>query len=369
VAASLLMTFSSLELQAADLRLEWKNFPPVPDSLGLGGAYGGKSGKALLVVGGSNFPDKMPWEGGTKAWLNDIYVLESPGGKWKKASAFPLRAGYGVSASTSEGLVCAGGSDANAHLTDVFLLVWKRGKLEIRTLPPLPVPLAYSCGSVLDDSVYVAGGTDSPTATSTRKEFLRLDMKQLDSGWQELPTWPGGPRMLATAAVADGSLFIVGGTDLHPDEKGNPVRTYLNDGYRFTPGSGWRRIANLPNPVVAAPSPAPMLKDGSFLLVGGDDGSLVGFEPRSKHPGFPKRVLRYDAKTDKWSVAADAPVSRATLPTAVWQGYDILISGEARPGVRSPEVWGVRAAKAEGTPAPHRPIKRSGSAGTTGGAE
>ena len=58
----------------------------------------------------------------------------------------------------------------------------------------------------------------------------------------------------------------------------------------------------------------------SFLIIGGDDGSLANFEPKSKHPGFPKRVLSYDTKHDRWSVVGETPVSRATLPTAVWNG-------------------------------------------------
>ena len=52
----------------------------------------------------------------------------------------------------------------------------------------------------------------------------------------------------------------------------------------------------MPNPVVAAPTPAPVADANSFLVIGGDDGSLANFEPKSKHPGFPKRVLRYDTE-------------------------------------------------------------------------
>ena len=79
------------------------------------------------------------------------------------------------------------------------------------------------------------------------------------------------------------------------------MRTYLKDAYRFTPGSGWQRVADMPNPVVAAPTPAPATSPTQFLVIGGDDGSLAGFEPKSKHPGFPKRVLCYDTKHDRWA--------------------------------------------------------------------
>src|SRR4051794_15669468 len=64
---------------------EWKQLPSMPDAIGLAGSFAGVSNGALLVAGGANFPNKMPWEGGTKVWYNTIYVLEKPKAKWKVA--------------------------------------------------------------------------------------------------------------------------------------------------------------------------------------------------------------------------------------------------------------------------------------------
>ena len=335
------MTAASL-LNADELALSWQKLPPLPDPIGVAGAFAGTSGNALLVAGGANFPDKLPWEGGTKTWYDQVFVLEKPDGPWRAGFKMPLAGAYGVSVTAPEGVVCIGGSNAQRHLTNVFLLRWDGRRVETKDLPPLPVPLANSCGAILGRSIYVAGGTDSPEATHALRKFLHFDLSQPGSAWQELPPWPGPARMLSVAAGLDGSFFVVGGTDLHPGPDGKPARTYLKDGYRFTPGQGWKRVADLPNPVVAAPSPAPLLGDSSFLLVGGDDGSLVGFEPRSQHPGFPPRVLQYQVRGDRWTAVGQAPLSRATLPTATWRGLHILPSGEARPGVRSPEVWAFR---------------------------
>lgn len=335
--------FMTASLQSAELVLNWHQLPPLPDPVGFAGPFAGVSGDALIVAGGANFPDKMPWDGGTKIWYDTAFVLDRTNGAWRNTFKLPRPLGYGVSVTTPDGVVCIGGSDAQQHVRDVFRLSWNRGELKCDPLPPLPEPLANSCGALVGRTVYVAGGTATPDATKALKNFWSLDLGQRGAKWRKLKPWPGPARMLSMAAAVDGSFYVVGGTDLFSDANGKPVRTYLADAYRYTPGKGWKRIADMPNPVVAAPTPAPVADKTSFLIIGGDDGSLASFEPKAKHPGFPKRVLSYDTKRDQWSVVGETPASRATLPTVNWDGLIVIPSGEAKPGVRSPEVWAVRA--------------------------
>jgi len=337
-------TLMTAKLESADLALDWRRLPPLPDPVGFAGSFAGTSGGALIVAGGANFPDKMPWEGGKKIWHDSAFVLDEPGGAWRIAGRLPRPLGYGVSATAPDGVLCIGGSDAKQHFRDVFRLTWKKGELKCEPLPPLPGSLANSCGAVVGKTVYVAGGTATPDATNALKNFWALDLGKPSAKWKRLEPWPGPARMLSVAAAVGKSFYLCGGTDLSPDANGLPVRTYLKDAYRFTAGKGWQRIAEMPNPIVAAPTPAPVVDGDKFLIVGGDDGSLAKFEPKAKHPGFPKRVLSYDTKRDSWSVVGETPASRATLPTAEWHGLTVFPGGEARPGVRSPEVWGVRAA-------------------------
>jgi N-acetylneuraminic acid mutarotase len=332
------------KLCSADVALVWQQLPALPDPVGFAGTFAGTSGGALIVAGGANFPGKMPWDGGRKIWYDTVFVLDRTDGAWHSLSRLPRPLGYGVSVTTREGVVCIGGSDTSEHVREVFLLSLKGRRLTREPLAPLPGPLANSCGAMVGRTIFVAGGTASPEATNAMRNFWALDLDKRNAAWRELEPWPGPARMLAVAASMGGAFYVVGGTDLAPDATGQLVRSYLRDAYCFSPGRGWKRAADLPYAAVAAPTPAPVAKDRSFLVIGGDDGSLVNFEPKSKHPGFPKRVLRYDAVKDQWSVVGEAPVSRATLPTAFWQGLHVMPSGEARPGVRSPEVWAVRTA-------------------------
>jgi len=317
----------------------WSQLPTLPDAEGFAGMFAGVAGETLLAAGGANFPDKRPWEGGTKTWYDSIYALSPAGAAWRNAGRLPRPLAYGVSVQTERGVLCAGGADAVKHYADTFLLQWKSGSVAIEPLPPLPEPCAYLCGAQLGAVVYVAGGTADPQATAARKTFWTLDLAAARPQWRALAPWPGPARMLAVAGVQAGAFHLFGGADLTAGPEGQPVRRYLRDAYRFTPQDGWRRIADVPRPVVAAASPAAAIGQSHLFLCSGDDGTKVNFQPLAEHPGFPAEILAYHTITDTWVTWGEMPSPRVTAPAALWRGRWVIPSGEIRPGVRSPEVW------------------------------
>lgn len=284
----------------------------------------------------------MPWAGGRKVWHDDIFLLEKQARTWQRVGHLPRALAYGVSVTLQEGVLCAGGSDAQTHVRETWLFTWRKGDLQSRSLPDLPEPVANACGVARGRTVYLAGGSASPEATQAYRKMWRLDLQRPHPSWVEMEPWPGPARMLAMAAVSQGSVIVCGGVELQPGEDGKPVRRYLRDAYQFTPRRGWRRLADLPRPIAAAPSPAPVTRQGDVLILGGDDGSLVHFEPKAAHPGFRAEVLRYDRQRDLWREVGTVPAPRVTQPTVEWSGTWVLPSGEMRPGVRSPEVWSLR---------------------------
>lgn len=323
---------------------ERKALPPLPDKQGFAGPFAGVSNGALVVAGGANFPDKKPWEKGKKVWYDSIFVLERPDGEWKSAGKLPRSLGYGVSVTHTGGVVCVGGSDADRHYADAFRLEWKAGKLITTKLPSLPKPLANGCGALVGDVLYVAGGQETPESKDTVKTAWRIDLSAKEPKWKEIEACPGGGRMLSVAASFDGAFWLVGGFELVFGKR-EKMRHYLDDAYRYDPGKGWKRVADLPYPVVAAPSPAPADALG-FYVLGGDDGSQVGVDPE-KHRGFSKKVLRYDIKTDKWVEAGGLSAPRVTVPCVPWNRAWVVPSGEVRPGVRTPDVTIFTPAKKE----------------------
>lgn len=331
---------------AALAAADWSQLPAFPDKVGVAGPFAGVSGGALLVGGGANFPERMPWEGGKKIWHDSVYVLEAPTGNWLAAGKLPRPLGYGVSVSHGDALICAGGSDAQRHYADTFRLHWRRGKLVTEFLPALPLALANMSGALAGDVLYIAGGAEVPGELWATNLFFALDLSAHQLTWRELERVPGPPRLLATAATHQDTFYLFGGATLAPNTEGKVTRRYLRDAFSYRPSHGWRRLADLPKPSVAAPAPAPWV-NGKFLLLGGDDGAHVDFVPPDKHPGFPKSILAYDPERDEWSEVDSMKAARVTTACIEWRERLVIPSGEVRPGVRSPEVWAMEAALAK----------------------
>ena len=123
------MNTSCLRKKEKRIEVQWENSlllpgcAGMPENVGLAGAYSGIVEGKLLVLGGANFPDKYPWEGGTKTWWSTLYSYDLQTGKWTVYDDFldrPLA--YGVSISLPEGLLCFGGCDRTQCSDNVFLI-------------------------------------------------------------------------------------------------------------------------------------------------------------------------------------------------------------------------------------------------------
>jgi N-acetylneuraminic acid mutarotase len=335
-------TASAMNFSPALENLRWTKLPPLPDRHGFAGAFAGVSNGALIVAGGANFPDQPVWEGGRKHWSDKICVLEKPDGEWRSGGLLPRALGYGVSITTDKGLVCIGGADAERHYIDAFLLEWIAGKIRRTALPALPQACAYASGAMVGKVIYVAGGTATPTATQALKTFWALDLSARHPQWRELAAWPGPERMLSVAAAQGGAFYLFSGVSLSAAPDGGPQRAYLKDAYGYQPNKGWARLADLPYPVAAAPTPAAAFGKSEIVIFGGDDGSKAGFQPVQAHPGFSRRVLTFHTDSNQWTEAGEGGAAHVTTAMTAWRGGFVVPSGEVRPGVRSPAVWFIR---------------------------
>ncbi len=383
--------------RSATAVLSWDSLPPLPPAAGrtvqpgVASPFVGVHRGALLVAGGANFPEKMPWDGGTKVWWDDIWVLENvagPSPQWTRGASFrlPRRQAYGISVSTADGVVCVGGNDADRCYADVFQLAWDPVAQAVRTMPmpALPQPLTNLAGALVGQTLFVAGGQHVTTGAVPVSVFWSLDLSQrarrADFKWTRLPSWPGPARILPVAAAqgAPGheQFYLFSGRTPQP---GGATRL-LTDAYAFDPRTGrWRTLANVGGGAGVSVMAGTAVAVGSdeIFVFGGDRGeqfieleahdlaverargrlAAAGAADRAvlereieqhlaakrtiygHHPGFGREVLAYDTRRDTWRVVDRAPGSPQVTTLAVKVGESILIpSGEIRPGVRTPAV-------------------------------
>ena len=380
--------------------IKWDELPPLPPSPGqarqpgLAGPFAGAHGDVLLVGGGANFPDKAPWEGGAKAWWDDLFVLERRADgttHWVTGKRFklPRAIAYGMSFSTPDGVIYAGGCDAAQCYRDVFLLAWNPRTRDVTTtpLPPLPEPLAFMAGALVGHTVYVAGGQQTMKDAAPSQAFWSLDLarrgRPAEFKWEVLPPWPGPARILPVAAGSGENFFLFSGRAFRT---GRPTEI-LTDAYAYDVATrGWRTLTPVNGQrnrgtngaawsVMAGTAAA--APDGEILLFSGDRGELflrleafdLEVETLRKkmaeasvsardtlqreidarllakkkiyetHPGFNREVLAYDTRRDAWRVVMRSPVPGQVTTVAVPWGDTIVIpNGEIRPGIRTANV-------------------------------
>jgi len=316
------------------MHIQWHDLPAFPQPVA--GQFAGISDEALVVAGGGFFPVSL-FAGGQKRWVDDVFVLTPGDSAWRHAGKLPWPRGYGAAVSTPQGIVCIGGSDSGRHYRTVFRLRWQHESIQIDSLPDLPAPCANLAAAQLGNTIYIAGGQETPSATRAMRNFWSLDLTDPEAGWQKLEPWPGPARILAVAAAQDGAFYLFSGAELIRRD-GKTTRRFLRDAYRYRPGHGWRRLADLPRPAVAAPALAYGVSH--IFIFGGDDGRdfFRAFELKDRHPGFRHDVLAYHTITNTWAVVDSMPVSLVTTQAVSWQGSIAIPSGEDRPGHRSARV-------------------------------
>jgi N-acetylneuraminic acid mutarotase len=186
-------------------------------SIGLAGAINAVNNHALIIAGGANFPDKMPWEGGKKQYSDEIHILQQLDSKYvwnKKARAkLPEPIAYCGNTSTQSGIVYAGGENEAGLSKKAFLIKFSiiENRIQVSSLPDLPDPLTNIFLTSIGNVVYAIGG-DGPSLSSSA--FLSLDLNKKNEGWKQLPNMQ--IALANSAAVvqngADGvNIYVIGG--------------------------------------------------------------------------------------------------------------------------------------------------------------
>lgn len=368
-------------------RIEWEKIAELPPrhgeakNPGLAGVFAGTQEDALIIAGGTNYPQGAPWTGAKRAVWSDIYVLErrtsttaAPTFTWTEAQLdLPEPVSYGASVSLPDGVLCIGGATLSTVHDSCFLLSWNKSarKVEMTEFPKLPKPLACHAAVLIKDTVYVIGGTSDITTMKATRSFFALDLKQRGSAtgfvWKALPPWDGAARIFPVAAASlEGdkeSIILCGGRDPGSDPD------FLIDLHKFNPvKNDWAILGDVvdrrghPGHVMA--TPAFHVPPHHFVVVGGMDETITrllesnGRELKEldenqrnerkqyenlmleNYPGYPRTILGYDAEIGEWNHIGNFPEAvPLTNPALNWDSQIIIPGGETAPGKRTPVIW------------------------------
>ena len=358
------------------LKLSWQDLPPVPPSEGsdrqpgLAGPVTGSHGNYLLVAGGANFENAMPWQGGTKKYHDEAFLLHKEENQysWQQSDfRLPFRLAYPSCVSTVQGVVVIGGENESGPVALVNRFTFSDGIINVTKLPDLPLALTAAGAAPIGDDIYLAGGI-SPAGVS--RGFYRLNPELAGKGWEKLPDLPVPLSHVVVASQSDGRencIYVFGGRN-----KTSLVSTFFASVWKFSPSkNSWSldsKIKSMNHIMPLSAGTGISAGNDHILLFGGDTNTWFNATERLNnaiekaadmnektrlikerdsvltfHPGFSHSVLAFQTKTKKWQNLPDFGGKLPVTTTAFyWDDFVVIPSGEIRPGVRTAEVHLVR---------------------------
>ncbi|MFZ2904568.1 MAG: kelch repeat-containing protein [Cyclobacteriaceae bacterium] len=333
-------------------------------SLGIAGPVAGVHNNVLIVGGGANFPESMPWAGGKKKYYSEIYTFKKDADTLivqNEVFHLPVPMAYGANCSTSDGVIYAGGESETGLSNKVLLIRWNATtkKINITPLPDLPYGVTNASLVQLGNKIVLLGGE---TTEGTTSSVLALDILKPASIWQTLTPLPQPVSHAVAVAYTESKpthIYVVGGRK----KNNSGVSTIYSSVYRYNSDSGeWRIESPLPYAVCAGTG---VVSENHILLFGGDKAETFNrvekliaaisteqneskkqelIQQKNKlqenHPGFGKEILAYNFGNDSWFPLGAIPYDVAVTTTAVKWGSEVIIpSGEIRAGVRTAQIW------------------------------
>ncbi len=301
-------------------------------SLGFAGPVTGIDHNIFFVAGGSNFPDSMPWNNGTKKYYDDVFIYKIEGQKLiakKHTYKLPEKIAYPANCSIAGGVFYAGGENEQGISNKAWVLKWNEvsENIVIKKLPDLPIAITNAAATVSKNIVYVAGGE---TAAAASNQFFSLDLNHLDKGWQQLPDIPIPVSHTVLAAQSNGQytcIYLLGGRK----KNANGISDIYKTAYEYdVKKNTWLQKKSLPYELCAGTGIA--AGKNEVYLFGGDRGNTFHkvettiaaiksesddlkkdklirqkIELLSTHPGFSKEILMFNTIKNKWIISSVIP--------------------------------------------------------------
>ena len=222
--------------------------------------------------------------------------------------------------------------------------------------PDLPMGVKNGVSARVGDTIYVGLG-------SAGTAFYALDLKDRAKGWVSRSSFPGPATNGAAAATSHGQIFVFSGNGKPTPDAKSPI--IFNTIYNYDPATDNWHSLDATTPIGLSGARAISLSDGRIAVVGGYSkelfdkymadvsaidkekspsdfealvASYMSMEPKSYR--WNSKVLAFDPRAKRWTDLGENPFlpncDAAVVP--VDQSTFLLISGEIKPGLRTPNV-------------------------------
>lgn len=323
-------------------------------NIGTAGILAGKSGDYIIAGGGANFPDEPTAVGGAKKLYPDVYILKESAGSLTIVNHVELEneIGYGSSITTEDGVYYVGGSPNETMGKTISLFtVDKNGKLDVKKIGELPFTLSDGIAVKKDEKIYTGLGKQNGKASN---KFYEFDIESGET--KELTSVPGhDTRNQSVAQILNNKIYVFSGGDA----------VAYTDGYSYDfEKDSWSKVSDVEigvEKISLLGANSVKLNENEMMVIGGfnkqvydnavknlnslKDAELADFKASyfGADPdefNWNKKILIYNAKTDKWSTIGEIPFQAPCGAGLVLSdSYVYSINGEIKPGIRTNRMY------------------------------
>lgn len=357
------------------MKINWKKLSTegLQDNLskGVSASYAALINGNLIVAGGANFPGKLGFEGGSKAFYDEVLIYDDAAAEWKVVDYLPSATAYGVSVPLSDGALWIGGNNAERSLETTFhVSLTSNNEVIIKPFINLPVTMDNFSGCSIGDVVFVAGGVVNGKPSNS---VYYINTKT-DSEWTKLADFPGIPRVqpVLSSVEVNGNIYVylLGGF-FGGDENQKPAMATDILKYDLS-ANEWSVAGEQIDPATKKPfslggATAMSFENRYILCLGGVNYDIfldaittqynIGFntelsaeEKRDKNLEFSKFYMTqpveyykfntecrvYDTQKGEWNTIDNTTDAARAGATLVYDGNQFFaVQGELKPGVRS----------------------------------
>ncbi len=220
------------------------------------GSYAIVVNNKILIAGGTE----------SKDLFSDItYEYNPTTNSYSEKASIPNSTYFGSVANVDNRMVIIGGINSNSQVSSIVQIYNPTTNEWIEANGTLNVAYAYQSSTVLNNIIYLIGGT--PDGTITSGNCYKGILKGNDIKFEEIGTIQGG-IVSASAGVSGGKVYVTGGL---PYPEGGFSKTY----YYNDKENKWISTFSLPTNSSEAP---PLIGDGNNLYFLGGSGNLNLFK-------------------------------------------------------------------------------------------